>query len=145
MTNKTIQGAGGVYANLSPDGFHRWAEHFYKAKCDFESPHRISPVPYFLCCRAIELELKAKHLIQKRQQHVKSELGHNILKAYDTLNDEHKILNQDEYQLLQEVNEVYVSKGFEYINLEDALTAYKRFPELDALDRITRKILGYDQ
>ncbi len=132
-----------IFVNLSPDAFHRWAEHFYKAKCDFQAPHKFSPVPYFLCCRALELELKAKHLVEKRQKQVKDEFGHNLVKAYDALSNEHKILSEEEYAVLNQADEVYSSKGFEYINLEDALTAYKRFPDLKMLDSITRKILNY--
>ena len=141
MTNITMQ-VEPAFFNLSPDAFHLWANHFYKAKCDFISPSKISPVPYFLCCRAIELELKAKHLVEKRQKQVKIEFGHNLVAAYDALEDEHKILNEDEYNLLCRVNEVYATKGFEYINLEDALTAYKRFPIIEELDSLTRKILA---
>jgi len=143
MTNITIQ-AGVGFINLSPDAFQRWAEHFYKAKRDFVSPHKFSPVPYFLCCRAIELELKAIHLVGKRQHQVKDEYGHNLVKSYDSLDEKHKILNEEEYEVLKQANEVYSSKGFEYINLEDALTAYKRFPNIDALDLITNKLLNND-
>ena len=93
-----------------------------------------SPVPFFLCCRAIELEIKSKHLEEKRQQLVKKDLGHDIVKAYDTLDEKYKILNEDEYLLLKKTSEVYLSKAFEYINVGDAGTAFKRFPDLEALD-----------
>lgn len=82
------------------------------------------------------------HLIEKRQSQVKNMFGHNLVKAYDSLNHEHKILTEEEHRLLIQANDVYSSKGFEYINLEDALTAYKRFPNLEALDAITKKILN---
>jgi hypothetical protein len=46
--------------NLSPHGFRRWAQHFRACRQSFVSPDPgFSPVPYFLNCRAIELELKA--------------------------------------------------------------------------------------
>jgi hypothetical protein len=51
--------------NLSPDVFHRYAGHYYKCKQDFVCPDDgSSPVPYFLLCRAIELQIKARHLDQ---------------------------------------------------------------------------------
>ena len=142
MGNITIKPEG-IFVNLSPDAFHRWAEHFYKVKCDFQAQHKFSPVPYFLCCRALELELKAKHLIEKRQKEVKNEFGHHLIKAYDALSKERKVLSEEEYAVLNQAKEVYSSKGFEYINLEDSLTGYKRFPDLKMLDSLPRKILGY--
>lgn len=131
--------------NFSPYSFHKTAEHFYKAKCDFKSPGDFfSTVPFFLCCRAIELELKSKHLEEERQPFVKNKLGHDIGKAYDTLDEKYQILNEDEYLLLKKTSEVYCSKRFEYIQVMDVGTAYKGFPDLDALDALTKKILGYD-
>jgi len=140
MCNKPLS-PGGIFANLSPDAFHRWAEHFYKAKCDFQSPHEFSPVPYFLCCRALELELKAKHLQEGSQEIVKNKFGHDLVKAYDALNEEHKTLSENELLVLRQANMIYIKKGYEYINLEDALSGYKRFPNLNELDLLTRKIL----
>ena len=55
----TIYGQGSE-ANLSPDAFHIYAMHYYKCKRDFTPPDNyFSPIPYFLLCRAIELEIKA--------------------------------------------------------------------------------------
>jgi hypothetical protein len=62
MNESRITGVGGINANLAPDAFHWWATHYYKCRQDFVSPHKFSPVPYFLLCRAIELELKSRHL-----------------------------------------------------------------------------------
>ena len=131
--------------NFSRYWFHKAAEHFYKAKCDFESPGDLfSPVPFFLCCRAIELEIKSKHLEEKRQQAVKDELGHDLVKAYDSLDKKYANLNEDEYLLLKKTSDIYRSKGFEYVNVGDVGTAFSRFPDLDALDALTRNILGSD-
>ena len=44
----------------------------------FASPHKFSPVPYFLLCRAIELELESRHLQGKRQLEVKRAYGHHL-------------------------------------------------------------------
>ena len=133
-----------IHYNLSPVAFHMWAVHFFKANCDFESPNKISPVPYFLCCRAIELELKAKHLTEKRQNQVKAEYGHDLIKSYDSLGKEYKILDQSEYEVLKNANDVYATKGFEYINIKDALTGYSRFPDIDALELVTEKLLQWN-
>ena len=122
--------------------FHRWATHYYKCRQDFQCPHPFSPVPYFLLCRAIELGLKSKHLEGKRQPEVKSEFGHNLVKAYQALPVEAQQLSEEAFSVLQRASTIYASKGFEYFNPEDALTGYSRFPDLDVLDAITRRLLG---
>ena len=71
------------HLNVSPSAFHMWATHYYKCKQDFRVPGNFSPVPYFLLCRAIELELKSRHLVAKSQQAVKDEFWHDLLTAYD--------------------------------------------------------------
>lgn len=58
--------AEGFDANVAPYAFHMSAVHYYKYKQDFEAPDEFSPVPYFLLCRAIELELKSRHLQLKK-------------------------------------------------------------------------------
>ena len=134
--------AGGISANLAPDAFHRWAQHYYKCKQDFEPPHRFSPVPYFLLCRAIELEIKGRHLIQRLQSEVKDQFGHDLRKAYEALDTDQKILSDIELRLLCDANDIYDSnKGFEYFNPEDALNGFSRFPDLDQLDSVTRKLI----
>jgi hypothetical protein len=130
-----------INANLSPDAFHRFATHYYKCKNDFRSPHRFSPVPYFLLCRAIELELKARHLRYMGRNDVKDKYGHNLVKAYEALNSIEKILNNDELNTLVSANNIYKGKGFEYFEPEDALTAYKRYPDLQLLDSVAKKLI----
>jgi hypothetical protein len=134
--------AGVGLINLSPDAFHRWATHYYKCRQDFQSPHKFSPVPYFLLCRAVELQLKARHLQTKRQPEVKNTFGHNLMKAYGSLPSHEQILAPDELTILKQASAIYASKGFEYFNPEDALTAYKRFPDLSALDSVAKKLLS---
>jgi hypothetical protein len=46
-------------------------------------PPKFSILPYFLYCRAIELGLKAIHLETDKQQDVKDEYGHNLVKSYE--------------------------------------------------------------
>ena len=138
----TITGAGGINANLAPDAFHRWAQHYYKCRQDFESPQRFSPVPYFLLCRAIELELKARHLNVMTQEQVKKAFGHDLLRAYEKLPSTQQQLDSAEVLLLRQASEIYAGKGFEYFDAENALTAYKSYPDLAALDRVAQRLLG---
>lgn len=129
------------YVNLSPDAFHMWARHYYKCKQDFQSPDRFSPVPYFLLCQAIELEIKSRHLQRKNRQEVKEEYGHQLIKAYDALEKEHRVLNGEELEVLKAANEIYCGKGFEYFNPEHALRGYSNFPDLGSLDAVAKKLI----
>lgn len=142
--SQEIKGVGGINANLSPDAFHRWATHYYKCKQDFRSPPKFSPVPYFLLCRAIELEIKSIHLRVKKQEEVKDEFQHRILDAYEALSEEHKILDDNEVKVLKVANKIYSSKGFEYFKSQDALSGYSRFPDIDTLDTIAKKLIDHN-
>ena len=133
---------GAIKANLSPDAFHRWATHYLKCRKDFQCPHKFSPVPYFLLCRAIELAIKARHLKHMTQDQVKKEFGHNLAKAYNDLDPAEKPLNQREECTLKGASKIYEDKGFEYFDPQDAATAYKRFPDLALLDAIASKLIG---
>ena len=141
MNATVVSGAGGIDANLSPDAFHRWATHYYKCRHDFVSPHKFSPVPYFLLCRSIELELKSRHLERRKQVEVKRAYGHHLTKAYAALPQSDQTLTPDETAVLAQASVIYASKGFEYFEPEDALTAYRRFPDLSVLDRVAKRLL----
>lgn len=134
---------GVLKVNISPDAFHRWATHYLKCRKDFQCPHPFSPVPYFLLCRAIELEIKAKHLKNMTQEQVKGEFGHHLVEAYNTLAPAEKTLNRSEEDMLQVADTIYNdNKGFEYFSPMDALTGYKRFPKLELLDALASKLIG---
>ena len=74
------------------------------------------PVPYFLLCRAIELELKATHLVEKPKEVVKKEFGHNLEKSYANIPAKHRLLSSTEERLLAQVSAIYAAKDFEYFN-----------------------------
>lgn len=130
------------FINFSAFAFRRWARHYYKCRHDFVNPHKFSPVPYFLLCRAIELELKARHLQRKMQLEVRQTFRHRIKSAYLALPKRQQILDAQELAVLKQANAIYASKGFEYISPRDAATAYKRFPDINALDRVAKKLLA---
>ncbi len=133
---------GGINANLAPDAFLRWARHYHACRHSFQPPDRFSPVPYFLLCRAIELAVKARHLGTLTQDDVKHRFGHDLVKAYAALNPVHRVLGVDEERVLTAASEIYAEKGFEYFDPEDALTGFSRYPSLDDLDAIARKLVG---
>jgi hypothetical protein len=134
---------GVLKLNLSPDAFHRYATHYLKCKRDFQCPDKFSPVPYFLLCRAIELEIKARHLKHVTQKQVKDKFWHKFAEAYDALEPAEQILNQEEERTLRLASDIYNdNKRFEYFFPMDALTAYKWFPDLALLDAIASKLIG---
>ncbi|NGP53541.1 hypothetical protein [Thioalkalivibrio sp. XN8] len=132
----------GVFANLSPDAFHLWATHYYQCRQTFRSPDPFSPVPYFLLCRAIELEFKARHLGAKRQVQVKHAYWHDLVKSYNGLSASEQNLSDEEFALLSDASAIYKGKGFEYFDPVDALTGFSRFPDLALLDALAKKIIS---
>lgn len=139
--NQVIK-VGGIDANLAMDAFRRWAIHYYECKQQFQPPHPFSPVPYFLLCRAIELGIKAKHLLHQTQKQVKANFGHDLIKGYNDLDLQEQILSDAELTILRQANDVYVEKKFEYFEPEDALTGFKRYPNLQLLDQVAKKLIG---
>ena len=134
-----------IEVNLSPDAFHLYASHYYRCKQDFEPPDNgFSPVPYFLLCRAIELEIKARHLKHKNLDEVKVGFGHHLMKAYNALDVQERILSQREVAVLATADEIYSDKGFEYFTLraaKAALQGYSQFPDLKTLDTIAKNLI----
>jgi hypothetical protein len=143
MANLTIK-VGTAHVNLSPVLFRHSARDYFKCYLDFQKPGKFSPVPFFLCCRGIELALKARHLESKSQKEVKDLYSHDLVKSYSKLDSSQRTLLREELDLLTAANKIYVKKHFEYLNVFDAGTAYKRFPDLEKLGALAKKIIGYD-
>jgi hypothetical protein len=131
----------GIDANLSPDAFIKWANHYLKCEEDY-SLTGFSPVRYFLLCRAIELAIKSIHLNSIGQPEVKATYGHDIFKAYQKLPSEYQTLTKEEQDLLSNASVIYDGKEFEYFNPEDCLTGYQRFPKIEALRALAHKIVA---
>jgi|SRR5437870_2970403 len=73
-----------VISTFRQSGFKLVARDFRRCADTFKPP-KFSFVPYFLYCRAIELGLKAIHLETERQQEVKEEYGHDLIRSYKAL------------------------------------------------------------
>ncbi len=106
-----------------------------------DAPRDFSPVPYFLLCRAIELEIKSRHLREKKQDEVKDKFGHKLIKAYEALNPKEQILSIEELDILQQADNIYYRKDFEYFEPEDVASGYSRYPDLQMLDRVAEKLI----
>src|SRR4051812_47331027 len=127
------------FVNFSPVGFRQVASDLIRCMDSFE-PVKFSIVPYFLCCRAIELALKAAHLETQRQDAVKKSFGHDLFASYHALAASEQTLSRPEVELLEKAGELYVSKAFEYISPYHAATGFSHFPDLDALKALSKKI-----
>jgi len=133
------------FVNISAPGFHHHALDHYQARCGFNRPDGwFSPLPYFLLCRAIELELKSRHLEEKRQPEVRDAFWHSMLDAYRALPADQQILSPEELTVLEQADKIYRKKGFEYVHPYNYGTGFTRFPDLDALDAVARKLLGLE-
>jgi hypothetical protein len=131
-----------IEENLAPDAFHRYATHYYKCKRDFTPPDgAFSPIPYFLLCRAIELEIKARHLKHLTQEEVKDKFRHHLLRAYRALDAQEQILSQNELAVLKTADELYRKTDLAYFNPVLALRAFSQVPDLDILDSIAKKLI----
>ena len=143
MPNYVLKAESG-HINISPVGFRLLAQDYFKCFLDFKKPRRFSVLPYYLCCRAIELALKSIHLETKDQAYLKNTYGHDLFMSYKYLPKEKQTLLEDELILLLQISEIYIDKGFEYINVHDAATGFNRFPDIDALAQIVRKLTAFD-
>ena len=128
--------------NLSPHLFHLYAREYLHCESTYRSEARYSPVPYFLLCRAMELEFKAQHLESKSRDEVKTKFWHNLQKSYDQLPTKNRILSPAEYAVLLSANKIYDKpKGFEYVSVNDSVTALRDFPNLGVLRGIAAKVI----
>ncbi len=142
MANVTVSPATG-HINLSPTLFHVYAKQYLECERSFTTEAKFSPVPYFLICRSIELELKARHLETKSRLEVKTKYGHNLTRSYNQLPTTDKILTADEFAVLEHASKIYdiPNKGFEYVTVGDAVTGLRNFPDIRILKRIVLKLL----
>jgi len=129
--------------NIDPLAFRYWASQYYICKQQFNPPSRFSPLPYFLLCRSIELSIKSLLLSSgNTKETVKRLYSHDIIRAYNALYEDSRILREEELKELEFANEIYRKKGFEYLIPKDVLSGYNEHPNLEILDGIAKKLLG---
>jgi hypothetical protein len=75
---------------------------------------------------------------------VKATYWYNLVASYSDLPQPKQTLSKEEFELLGQANEIYSRKDFEYFRVDDAATGYRRFPDLNALAQLARKITAYD-
>ena len=126
--------------NVGPYGFWRYGAHFLKARKRIRVEKAFSPVPYYLICRCIELELKAFLLAKGRpMSFLKNKIRHDLEKALrvseaEGLSRMVRITPKRRGEL-RAANAYYAAKGFEYFQVLKAVTGYPNLPDLRILDR----------
>lgn len=134
-----------IVENISPIGFHHYAEEFLGAAQQFrhETARHFSPVRYYLLCHAIELVLKAYLLVVgvPKADLPKPGLRHDltaILARAKGKGLEHLVGVSPEWDdTISKANEYYNKKGFEYFEVSNALHGYKNLPSLATLEDMT--------
>ena len=144
MTSYTIEVEGSTI-NLSPIGFRKWAADYFQAFKALPSEEGFSAVPFFICCRSIELAMKARHLESKSHKDVKRLYSHDLVRSYEGLDAEQRSLSSGEAALLKAANEIYVQKAFEYFNVLDAVSGYTNYPDLNQLAALAEKLCERQQ
>jgi len=100
----------------------KYASDFYASAKPAQQPPPYSPKPYYDCCHAIELALKAFLLAKGQTEQFLRRLGHDLVAALDEAErqglSDHVQLTPEESQELQKANKYYMRKGFEYFTLK---------------------------
>ncbi|MDR4469104.1 MAG: hypothetical protein MRJ68_12555 [Nitrospira sp.] len=132
---------------ISPLGFHFYAAEFFDAARIVKRPDHLSPVPYYLYCRSIELSLKSFLLCKgvSKEALPKRELSHDLEKIWKLackLGIRGIIdVTQEHQACLRQANGYYQKKGFEYFILTNAIRGYKDRPVLDVLHSLAELLL----
>jgi len=53
-----------------------------------------------------------------------------------------QLLSRGELKTFEQASQIYHSKAFEYIEVQDAATKFRRFPDLESLDSGARKLIN---
>ncbi len=138
---------GAGHVNLTPIIFHSYAEQYLTACRTAEAAPGFSPVPYYLCCRSLELSVKAYLLTRGiTVEELKSKkLGHDLLrnltKAQSVGLSDIVTITPDERRELRKANAYYAKKDFEYGQLARVVKGYPEMPALEVLDRLAARLV----
>jgi hypothetical protein len=137
---------------ITPYAMAKMSTDLHFSSKNYSPGKRFPLVNYFLYCASIELALKATILsvnYTKPQLHIlQKDVSHDLIKLVKEFKGEVKIdlLEDDEVQVLAQVNKFYKDKGLEYFTdvvKMEALTAYKNFPDIKNIEKISNKLNKY--
>jgi hypothetical protein len=98
---------------------------------------------------SIEIGLKAaipnRDCSAKMKDKIKTEIGHDLLKAHAMYQNicQGTLFDEADLNALEKLNKYFKGKELEYFTvkmLEAALTAFKKFPGLDEIRRCNQKV-----
>lgn len=73
---------------------------------------------------------------------VKRSFGHDLIRAYDALDNSLRVLDCNDVAVLSQANNVYNDdKAFHYVQPFDLATQCTRYPDLEKLKHVTKKLL----
>jgi HEPN domain-containing protein len=139
----TLEIAG---AWIGPAGLHLRAKQYLEAAETLPRGPGYNPVPYFLCCRAIELALKAfLRLKGEKLDRLKRRIGHHLLRALARARrhslDQVYSVTPAQVGELAKAHRYYNEKSFEYFDVYGLFHGYKDLPDLDVLRSLARELV----
>ena len=135
---------------ITPYAMAKMSDDLYLSSKNYK-PDRFPLINYFLYCASIELALKAAILsldCSKPQLEKLKSIGHNLdrlVNKYESTVDDN-FLKRGEKQILRQVNKYYKDKGLEYFTyvvMDESLRAFKNFPNINTLEKISDKLNQY--
>lgn len=132
---------------LGPVGFLKYAEGYLEAVRLPAPGDPYTPVPYFLCCRSIELALKA-FLLSRRVPVVDLQarsLGHDLVgvlhRARSEDLDTTSAITEEQLEQLRKAKEYYSKKGFEYFDRSRVVQGHPDLPNLYVLYELAHSLV----
>lgn len=130
-----------VQFNLSPRGFHAWANEYLDSHQDSVPAAQPSPARHLLLCRVMELEFKAWHRQMAKTKLLTDAFGHDLVGSYHALPAKHRVLSEKELALLTVANDVYSKADFACFDA--GRVDQRRMPrvDLDGLEALAKKLM----
>jgi hypothetical protein len=132
-----------VQFNLSPLGFHGWADGYlqkYRELCGDACDSRMTSL---LLCRAIEVELKAWHRQGSGERPLSDRFGHNLIESYRTLPAGHRILDRIEVALLQRLSANHVERHFGRLGARADREIKQEWPTLEVIEALALRLMRH--
>jgi HEPN domain-containing protein len=147
-SNPVVVTPGIGHVRLGPLGTQlRAGEFLAAAELLQERRERFTPVAAFLCCRSVELTLKAFLLARGNTYDQMKEFAHDIVHL---LSEAHArgleavvLLSGDELRVLRQANCDYMQNRLAYFDLFSTMSHYPNQPELGALTSVAARLLTH--
>jgi hypothetical protein len=75
------------------------------------------------------------------KEQIRKSFGHELMKSYQALGPDLQTLTPKKLAVLKAADAIYSKKDFEYFNIFDATSAFKRYPKLRDLLTVARNLV----